>query len=67
MTWQETAALAIVAVTAAVFLWRGLKRKQGGLPCDHGCGCSSSSSAAKDQPVTVLQARKGQPSRLRVK
>lgn len=67
MTWQETAALAIVAVTAAIFAWRGLRTKKRGLPCDTGCGCSSSSAAAKDQPVTVLQARKGQPSRLRVK
>lgn len=65
MTWQETVALAIVAVTAAVFAWRGLKRKKGGLPCDHGCGCSSTS--AKDQPATVLQARKGRPARLRMK
>lgn len=67
MTWQESVALAIVAVTAAIFVWRASHKKKGGMPCDTGCGCSSASGSARNQPVTVLKARKGQPSRLQVK
>jgi len=67
MAWQETVALLIVAVTAAVFGLRALKSRKSGLPCDSGCGCSSVSAADQKPPTTVLQARKGQPPRLKVK
>jgi len=67
MEWQETLALLIVAATATVFGLRSFKSRKGGLPCDSGCGCSSGSVSGQKQPVTVLQARKGQPARLRIK
>jgi len=67
MAWQETMALVIVAATATVFAWRGFKSRNGGLPCDSGCGCSSVSETDPRPATTVLQARKGQPSRLRIK
>lgn len=60
-------ALLIVAATATLFALRGFKSRKGSLPCDSGCGCSSGSEPGQKQPSTVLQARKGQPSRLRIK
>ena len=53
--------------TATVFALRGFKSRKSGLPCDSGCGCSSVSPTDQRPPATVLQARKGQPSRLRIK
>ncbi len=37
--WQSYAALAVVAVTAGVFVWRAFCRKKPG--CRGGCGCDS--------------------------
>jgi hypothetical protein len=67
MEWQETMALVIVAATAVVFAWRGFRSRKSGLPCDSGCGCSSAAEPDRRRAGTVLQARKGQPSRLRIK
>lgn len=67
MNWQETTSLAIVVITAGLFAWSTARRKKGRLPCDHGCGCASGSSTAKDQPVTVLKGRKGERPRLQIK
>lgn len=64
MEWQEQVALLVVALTAAAFGWRALRRRRApGLPCGTSCGCSP----ASPPPATTYAARKGERPRLHVK
>ena len=36
-SWQSIAALAVVALTAGIFLWKSLRGRQSG--CGTGCDC----------------------------
>lgn len=48
MDWQSYAALAIVGLTVALFIYSGMKRKakQGG-SCGSGCGCAGKVDTAR--------------------
>jgi hypothetical protein len=59
MNWQETAALAIVAVTAAAFLWKRFRRPKFDFKRDTHCGCASSSASEQQKSSVVYRARKG--------
>jgi hypothetical protein len=60
MDWQEATALVIVAVTAAIFVWRRLRPRKFDLRRDSPCGCSSHSHSGERPPTVVFHARKGE-------
>lgn len=55
MDWQQATALAIVGVTAALFIVSRLRRRKPGC----GCGCAAGSGQSERGSI-VLRARKGQ-------
>jgi hypothetical protein len=66
MGWQETTALTMVALTAAIFLWRLFRpRKYNFRPKVH-CGCASASPAQR-QPTILFHARKGEAPRVLIR
>jgi hypothetical protein len=66
MDWQQIAALALVAVTAALFVLARVRRKRkGGLPCDSHCGCAGAKSS--NAPSVIYHARKGERPEIIVK
>jgi ABC-type nickel/cobalt efflux system permease component RcnA len=66
MDWQQTAALAIVAVTAAVMLWRKFRRRRFDFKRDTPCGCAASEETG-DQSSIVFRARKGERPQITVR
>jgi hypothetical protein len=58
MDWQEITALAITAVTLALFAWARLRRRKFDFRRDTHCGCASSTSAGNGS--IVFHARKGE-------
>lgn len=63
MDWQTPAALGIVAVTTAIFLWRGgLRRWLGRSRPDFrkatGCGCTG--HGAPPPPSLIISGRRGE-------
>ena len=65
MDWQEAAALAIVAATAAVFVWRSMRPRRFQFHRDTHCGCTTTSSSRASS--IVLSSRKGEHPKLTVK
>lgn len=65
MDWQQTSALVIVVITAALFLRARLRKRKGKFPCDSGCGCGSSTERPKE--TVVYHARKGERPEIIVK
>jgi hypothetical protein len=59
MDWQQTAALAIVAVTAGIFLWQKFRRRKFSFARDTHCGCSGAGGPATKSSI-VFHARKGE-------
>lgn len=58
MDWQQITALAIVAVTAGVFLRAKLRPRKFSFERDTHCGCSSPSHSGSKNSI-VFKARKG--------
>jgi hypothetical protein len=65
--WQEVVALSIVALTAALLLWKKLARRPFVFHRDTGCGCCSMKSNTGTKSSIVLQGRKGEVPRITVK
>ena len=65
MDWQELAALTIVVLTAATFLWSRFRRRRFSFERHTGCGCSAGHSAS-GQSIT-FHARKGERPQVLVK
>jgi hypothetical protein len=65
MDWQQTAALAIVGVTGALFVRARLRRGKSKLPCNSGCGCAASASPPRES--VVYHARKGERPEIFIK
>lgn len=63
MHWQEPVALGVVVMTAALLVWRWLRRRPGvrsAAGC--GCGCPGAGAGRSGEQVTY-RARKGQRAR----
>jgi len=61
MDWQQTTALLIVAITAALLLASRFRRRKFSFQRDTHCGCSSSGGAQKSS--IIFHARKGEQPR----
>ncbi len=64
MDWQQTAALAVVAITAGGFLWRALRPRKITFQSQSGCGCTPASGAKGS--ITIV-GRKGERATVHVK
>jgi hypothetical protein len=63
MDWQKFAALAVVAVTAGIFLAAKLRRRRFAFGRDTHCGCQSAGSRSS----ILFTARKGERAKIIVK
>lgn len=59
MDWQQITALAIVAVTAALFAGSRLRRRKFNFQRDTHCGCASPARDGTKQSI-VFHARRGE-------
>jgi len=66
MNWQQIVALAIVGLTAAIFLFRKFRGGKAASSCGAGCGCSASKIEPPRESV-VFHARKGERPQIIVK
>ena len=66
MDWQQAAALGIVGVTAALFVWNKMRPRRFSFERDTHCGCSAS-AAANPQPSIIFRQRKGERPQILVK
>jgi hypothetical protein len=66
MNWQQPAALAIVGLTAGIFLWRRLRPRKFDFRRDTHCGCSSPGQTGSKSSI-VFRARKGERPEIVVK
>lgn len=66
MDWQQATALAIVAVTAGLFLAARLRRRTFSLQKDTACGCGSGPALGGKQTL-CFSARKGERPKVLVK
>jgi hypothetical protein len=66
MDWQQELALAVVAVTVGLLIWRGWRRARsaGGGGC--GCGCPGS-GGGRPMAGVIYRARRGERDRIEVK
>ncbi|HMJ89341.1 MAG TPA: hypothetical protein VK530_05975 [Candidatus Acidoferrum sp.] len=64
MDWQQITALAIVLLTAAMFVWSRARRRKFSFQRDTHCGCSATSAPKSS---IVFHARKGEQPRTIVK
>jgi hypothetical protein len=67
MGWQETVALAIVAATASMFLWKAMRPRRFSFQAAGPCGCSNSSTQIGPKQSIVLRARKGERPQILVR
>lgn len=65
MAGQEIAALSIVGLTAAVFVWRLVKPR--GFGTKKGLACSCAGASPGSMPTMVFKARKGERAQILVK
>jgi hypothetical protein len=65
MDWQTPVALGIVALTAAVFLWRRFRPRKFDFHKETNCGCSSPSGPSP--PSIVISGRRGEHPTVTVK
>ena len=66
MDWQKTAALGVVAVTAAIFLRAKLRRRKFSFEHDTHCGCATTGDANSKTSI-VFSARKGERAKITIK
>ena len=66
MDWQQIAALAVVAVTTAVFVVRAWPRRRFSFQRDTHCGCGGANHSGPKNSV-VFRARKGERGQIIVK
>jgi hypothetical protein len=66
MDWQKIAALAVVAVTAGLFLRAKLRRRKFSFEHDTHCGCAATGTAGSKTSI-VFSARKGERAKITVK
>ncbi len=66
MDWQQAAALGIVGITAAVFLYVRLRPRRFDFKRDTHCGCSSPAGDARPKSITFT-SRRGERPRIIVK
>ena len=66
MDWQEFAALTIVVLTAAAFVWSRFRRRRFSFERQTHCGCSSGGQNSRGQSI-VFHARKGERPQVLVK
>ena len=59
MDWQETTALAIVALTTGIFLWLLFRPRKFSFGRKGHCGCASAGEPSR-QPSILFHARKGE-------
>jgi hypothetical protein len=64
MDWQQPAALAIVAATAGIFIWRRVRPRRFSLAKDTACGCSGGGGRG---PSIIVQGRRGECPKITVK
>lgn len=62
MDWQEVTALAIVAATVAIFVWRAFRPKKLPWEKDSHCGCSTKHSSVRGPSITVSGRRGERPT-----
>jgi len=60
MNWQTPMALAIVAATAAIILWRRLGPRRVTFGKVSGCGCGGGAGGIRP-PGLLIQSRRGEP------
>ncbi len=66
MNLQQLAALAVVGLTAAIFLWSRLRRRNAGAGCGGHCGCAMTNSEPPRESI-IFHARKGERPEILVK
>jgi hypothetical protein len=66
MDWQQMAALAVVALTAGLFLRAKLRRRKFSFEHDTHCGCATTDAAGSKTSI-VFSARKGERAKIIVK
>ncbi len=64
MNWQTPAALGVVALTAAILLWRRFRPRKFSFHRDTGCGCSS---PGVRPPTVVVAGKRGERPTVTVK
>jgi hypothetical protein len=64
MNWQTPAALGIVALTAAIWLWRRLRSRRFDFHRDTGCGCSA---PGVRPPNVLITGKRGERPQVTVK
>jgi hypothetical protein len=62
MDWQQPAALAVVAATAALIAWRRLRPRRLDFHRETGCGCGSPSGPRP--PSVCVTGRRGERPRV---
>lgn len=67
MDWQELAALTIVVLTAATFLWSRFRRRRFSFERHTGCGCSAGGGQNASGQSIIFHARKGERPQVLVK
>jgi hypothetical protein len=65
MGWQEMAALAVVAATASIFMWRAMRPRRYTFQSAGHCGCSSNSIPPRQS--IIFRARKGETPQIVVR
>ena len=63
MNWQTPAALAIVALTAGIFLWLRLRPRKINFAKASGCGCIGKGPTSNPQGI-VVRSRRGESQRI---
>lgn len=66
MNWQTPVALAIVASTAGIFLWRRLRPRKVDFAKATGCGCLGKGPTS-NPPGIVIRSRRGESQRIELR
>jgi hypothetical protein len=66
MDWQQLTALAIVVITAAIFIWQRFRRRKFSFEHSTHCGCSAAGQTPPRGSI-IFRARKGERPEVVVK
>ena len=66
MDWQTPSALAIVALTALVILWRRFAPRRATFGKATGCGCAGGSGGTPP-PGILVHSKRGEPQRIEIR
>jgi len=66
MNWQTPIALAVVALTAAIFAWRRFRPRRFSFAKDTPCGCVSPKGGVRP-PGYVIEGKRGELPRVTLK